>query len=533
MTNIINKPQLAANSFAHPPPQIKSQPGMEALQLTETIELLAPAISQGRRYSARLISGKNRAFLTTKNCRISYVPYPLSGGIANTLRNVTCGLALQASPSKEALAALPLQELRRAELSALSIVEGEIALAWAIQHWPGLEEDLRSLLPDLIPRKVETIDGKALVQDALNLRKQHKGLIEVPELLGLLPFDDRARRTISSQLRGRSRMPYSIRKSENSKRLFTIPIGGSGGAKNTNLAPPPSGEDEPEIRVERRLGIPYDEWDCYRNCYKRDHVSVIERHAPLDAAPANTPPPEILRYFRLSPTRTWHRRLEDGTDLDVDAFVEQHCAKITGDETSGNVYRSLEKGERDVATAILLDGSSSLGTDGGIHLLLELACADALATALAQANERHGVFVFSGHSRHKVEVNVLKDFDEPHAVMPGKTGIQTAGYTRLGAPIRHITRRLLEVPADRRILLSIGDGLPSDEDYEGPYAWGDVAKSVEEAEQAGVLVYHIGVGRVRRDPLKDCFGEQRSQRIKSLHDLPRVLAQVHTGLCEL
>jgi nitric oxide reductase NorD protein len=96
-----------------------------------------------------------------------------------------------------------------------------------------------------------------------------------------------------------------------------------------------------------------------------------------------------------------------------------------------------------------------------------------------------------------------------------------------------LTRRLLDVPAERRILLSIGDGLPSDQGYEGHYAIGDVAKAVEEADNAGVLVYHIGVGRVHMDPLKETFGEKRSQRVTSIRDLPKILIQVHAGLCAL
>ena len=115
-------------------------------------------------------------------------------------------------------------------------------------------------------------------------------------------------------------------------------------------------------------------------------------------------------------------------------------------------------------------------------------------------------------------------------MLPGETGLPTAGYTRLGAPLRHVTKRLLEVPAERRILLSLGDGLPSDEGYEGEYAWADVRRAVDEAEAAGVTVFHIGVGRVRVDPLRECFGLHRSRRVASVRDLPRILAQVHERL---
>ncbi len=499
--------------------------------LAQIVETLAPALSQGRRLTGRLVTGNQRAYFTSRNCEVVYVPFPILGA-EQSLRSVSCGLALQSSPTKEALTALPLHELRVPELAALSIVEGEVAMAWAIQHWPGLEADLRKLLPGLSPRVVDDIDPKELIEEALHLGKRQKA-IEVPEILGRLPIDDRAKRSLVSRWRAGSRMPYSIRKSQPVKVLFAIPVGGSGGVRSKNIQPPPSDQDEPEVRIERKVGIPYDEWDVHRQCYRKNYVSVVESRVASDTGPLAPPSPEILRYFRLSPTRTWHKRLEDGTDLDIDAFVDQHCANAAGEDTNGNVYMQLDKDERDVATAILLDGSSSLGTDGGAHLMLELACADALATALAHARERHAVFVFTGNTRHHVHIKVLKDFEEPKAMLPGRTGITTAGYTRLGAPIRHLTRRLLDVPAERRILLSIGDGLPSDLGYEGHYAYGDVAKAVEEADNAGVLVYHIGVGRVLMDPLKETFGERRSQRVSSIRDLPKILIQVHAGLCAL
>jgi nitric oxide reductase NorD protein len=503
----------------------------DPLLLAQVIETLAPALSQGRRLTARLVTGKQRAYFTSRNCEVVYVPYPIIG-TGQSLRNVTCGLALQASPSKEALTALPLHDLNGSELAALSIVEGEVAMAWAIAHWPGLAGDLQLLLPTLTPRSLDEVDGKELVAAALRLNKTQKD-IQVPDILGRLPIDERAKQSLLNRLRAGSRMPYSIRKTQPVRVLFAIPVGGSGGAKSKNIQPPPSDQDEPEIRVERKVGIPYNEWDIHRQCYRTDYVSVVESRVANDTGPVAPPSPEILRYFRLSPTKTWHKRLEDGTDLDIDAFVDQHCAQAAGEDTNGSVYMQLDKGERDVATAILLDGSSSLGTDGGAHLMLELACADALACALAHAHERHAVFVFTGNTRHHVDIKVLKDFDEPKAMLPGRTGITTAGYTRLGAPIRHLTRRLLAVPAERHILLSIGDGLPSDQGYEGHYAFGDVAKAVEEADNAGVLVYHIGVGRVLMDPLNETFGDKRSQRVTSIRDLPKILIQVHAGLCAL
>jgi len=459
-------------------------------------------------------------------------------GHVSAVRLATCGLALQSCPTKEVLAELPLADLRPAERAALSHVEGEVAMAWAIELFPGLERDLRALLPTLRPashlagRGEIAVDGRRLIESALErARATNRSELMVPELLGLLPLDESARRSLSSRFRALGRMPYSLRKSQPRPSVLAIPVAGTDGVRSRTVsAPDRLEESDPESTADRRVGIPYDEWNRSTRRYRRGHVSVLEKHVTAGDGRPLRPAHDLLHWFRQSPSRVWRSRREDGTELDVEAFVDEWVAQTAGNHQTGRVYRSLDHGDRDVATAILLDGSASLGADGGLHLRLELACADALATALAHAGESHAVFAFTGHGRHRVEVSVLKDFDEPRAVMPGHTGLKAAGYTRLGAPIRHVTKRLLEVPVERRILLSLGDGLPSDEGYEGEYAWADVRRAVEEAEESGVIVYHIGIGRVRVDPLKECFGLHRSRRVVSVRDLPRVMAQVHDRL---
>lgn len=122
------------------------------------------------------------------------------------------------------------------------------------------------------------------------------------------------------------------------------------------------------------------------------------------------------------------------------------------------------------------------------------------------ARERHGVFVFTGNTRHRVEVRCLKDFEDRRFVPPSTLGLSTRGYTRLGAPLRHLTSRLLAEPSERRLLIVIGDGLISDEGYEGRYAWADAAHAVAEANDAGVSMYYVGVGPTRVDPFRRYSG---------------------------
>jgi nitric oxide reductase activation protein len=223
-------------------------------------------------------------------------------------------------------------------------------------------------------------------------------------------------------------------------------------------------------------------------------------------------------------------RLEDGCDIDVDAVVDCHVRQATGEATDARVYSDLIAAPRDVATALLLDSTSSLQVGGGRVFALELVCADALVGAMARTGERFGVFAFRGDTRHRVEVLVLRGFDDPPSTRVSRPELRPHGYTRLGAALRHVSARLQEVPAQRHILLSLGDGLPSDEGYEGAYAEADVAKAVEEATDAGIIVFHIGVGRVRRDPLVDMFGPVRSRRIKSSEELPDLLNDVYHAL---
>jgi nitric oxide reductase NorD protein len=259
-------------------------------------------------------------------------------------------------------------------------------------------------------------------------------------------------------------------------------------------------------------------------------VAVLERaHASRDRQPGSISA-DLRKWFEEHTHRAMQNRLEDGSDLDVEQYVSYYVDTATGEASEPRIFRELLPSGRDVTTALLLDGSSSLGVHGGRIFRLELACSDALSVAMTNARERHGIFAFTGNTRHHVEVHCLKDFADARFVAPSGLGLMAGGYTRLGAPVRHLTSRLLDQASERRLLIVIGDGLMSDEGYEGRYAWADVAHAVAEANEAGVSVYYVGVGPTRVDPLPEVFGTRRSQRIRRVEELPRVLAHVHKEL---
>ena len=498
-----------------------------AAELERASALTAVVLSGRRRAGVRLISGDLRHFGLSASRSVVHVPYPAPASDWS-LRTYTCGVALQCAPSKDRIAQYPLHRLSERELAALRLVEGTVALGWMAGRWPGLLPEARRVLPELEPADPDLCATQILSRTNI-LAQSRERLPDYP-LLGAPPLNAAATRTLASAIRRTlGRMPWSSSRSD-TQRLMSIPVGGEGGVRNANLPPASRPEDDDlDVRPDQRAGIPYPEWNSWRGQFLPDHVAVLERRQTRHDRRGGSSP-DIRRWFDEPTHRTMTNRLEDGSDLDVDAYVAAYADGRAGSQQEPKVFRALLPSARDTVTAVLMDGSSSLGIHQGRVFDLELACADALSRAMTVARERHGIFVFSGNTRHRVEVRCLKDFSDNHFALPSRSGLVTGGYTRLGAPIRHVTSRLLTQPAQRRVLIVIGDGLISDEGYEGRYAWADVAHAVAEADEAGVGVYYLGLGPVRVDPLPEVFGSRRSRRIRHIEELPRVLAHVHREL---
>ncbi|OBK43679.1 nitric oxide reductase activation protein NorD [Mycobacterium sp. 1081908.1] len=503
------------------------QPDGHALALERGCAVTAVAFSDQRREGARLVTGERRAFGLNGKLTFVHVPYPAPSDWSR--RTLTCGVALQCSPSKERITEYRLNELSARELRALAIVEGGVALGWVASRWPGLLPEMRRLLPEV---RIEAGDMSAveMLDRAIVLAATGQALTVHP-LLGNLPVAYTMARGWSDRLRRSfGRMPWTTTQ-KRLPRPYSVPVGGDGGVRNPNLPPPSRPQDNDfDVTPEHRPGIPYPEWNAWTQRFMRDHVAVVETADARRTGQAAPVTVDVRRWFEEHTHRAMTNRLEDGCDLDVDQYVRHYIDLTTGEAKEPRIFRDLLPSGRDVTTALLLDGSSSLGVHGGRIFRLELACADALSRAMTLARERHGVFVFSGNTRHRVEVRCLKDFEDRRFVPPSGLGLSTRGYTRLGAPLRHLTNRLLAQPSERRLLIVIGDGLISDEGYEGRYAWADAAHAVEEANDAGVSMYYVGVGPTRVDPLPEVFGSRLSQRIRRVEELPRVLAHVHREL---
>src|ERR1700738_494732 len=113
-----------------------------AMAIERSCAVTAVALSGQRREGVRLVTGERRSFGLSTGLDFVHVPYP-SSARDWTRRTLTCGVALQCSPSKERLVPSRLNELSARELRALTVVEASVALGWIASNWPGLLEEAR------------------------------------------------------------------------------------------------------------------------------------------------------------------------------------------------------------------------------------------------------------------------------------------------------------------------------------------------------------------------------------------------------
>ena len=327
------------------------------MAVERSYSLTAAALSDNRRAEARLVTGQHRIFGLNAGATAVHVPYPPPAADW-TRRTVTCGIALQCSPSKDRLFEYRLGELSGRELRALTVVEAEVALGWAAVQWPGLTGEFKRCITDVVPRTAD-MDGATMIREAIALARSQREIPEHP-LLGRFAAALTVPGGLTNKLRRQfGRMPWTTTL-ERMPRPYSVPVGGDGGVRNPNLPPPSRPEDnDADVTPQHRPGIPYPEWNAWTRSFLPDHVAVLElaRHAAVGAS--RTASADLRMWFEEHTHRAMTNRLEDGSDLDVDQYVEHYLDLKTGEADEPRLFKELLPTARDVSTALLLDGSSS------------------------------------------------------------------------------------------------------------------------------------------------------------------------------
>ena len=305
------------------------------------------------------------------------------------------------------------------------------------------------------------------------------------------------------------------------------------------------GLDVPDVRSigPDERGIPYDEWDARKNRYRRDWCTVYP--SPMHAAEPTWGALAVARNARL--IRELRRRLEihrtelrprdrqlDGEDVDLAALVDAHGALRAGRGLDPRLYVRQERRRRSFATTILLD--TSLSTDSWVGNRRVLDVAREAVLVLGEVTDQLGdqiqVLAFASHTRNRCRVWEVKEWREAWSVARDRLGaIEPQGYTRIGPAIRHATAELAATPADRRLLLLVSDGKPTDYDrYEGRYGIADIRQALREADGFGVHPHALAVDEVARDYLPPMFGPGSWDILSHPDRLPEVLTTVYGRL---
>ncbi|MCG7901152.1 MAG: VWA domain-containing protein [Candidatus Thiodiazotropha weberae] len=314
---------------------------------------------------------------------------------------------------------------------------------------------------------------------------------------------------------------------------------GAAGKLRFDLDLPAAAEDDLVLHE----GFLLPEWDFK----KRQLIPDLCRVVPMLAADAgsSTLPSHLYRTAKklraqfqyLAPSRKWYKGQQDGSEIDLDAYLRFATDRIAGHASTDNgLYRLLKAGSRDLACLLLADLSLSTDTWVDNHARVIDVIRDSLflfSESLSATGDAFAIYGFSSRKRDPVRFHQIKRFDEHYngAIRGRIQAIKPGYYTRMGAAIRHSTSILKEHQSERRLLMILSDGKPNDLDkYEGRYGIEDTREAVREARAEGLEPFCVTIDSKANDYLPHLFGSTGYVVIRKPSELPRELPRLYAKL---
>ncbi|MCW8825784.1 MAG: VWA domain-containing protein [Gammaproteobacteria bacterium] len=299
--------------------------------------------------------------------------------------------------------------------------------------------------------------------------------------------------------------------------------------------------DFDDIRLGSGILLP--EWDFKKGVMLPDHCRIQPMLA-RDSLPCELPQHlrQSARKLRgqfegLVQTRTWYRGQDDGSEIDMDAYLSFITERSRGQLEQGDgLYREYRPGNRDLASLLLAD--LSLSTDAAVNNTARVidVIRDSLylfSEALDTVGDQFAIYGFSSKKRDHVRLHTLKPFGERYSpeVRGRINAIKPGYYTRMGAAIRYGTELLKKQPATRQLLLILTDGKPNDLDrYEGRYGIEDTREAVREAREAGLYPFCITIDKKASEYLPHLFGPAGYVVIRKPDELPTQLPMLYAQI---
>lgn len=283
----------------------------------------------------------------------------------------------------------------------------------------------------------------------------------------------------------------------------------------------------------------YDEWDYRRGGYRQNWCTLYEKS--ISRAKSSFVADTLYKYGgtlhrirrQFEMLRNQHRfirRRRHGDDIDFDALVDTLGDHRAGLVPSDRLFLRLLRDQREISTHFLVDMSNS--TEGWVGTAVKESLI-LMAEAMDIVGDPYAIYGFSGMRRSKSEVFPVKEITESYSniVKERIIGMGPKEYTRMGPPIRHMTKKMLAVDGRIRLLIVFTDGKPEDyDDYKGEYAIEDTRKAILEARGAGVRVFCITIDKSAHDYLGHMFGRGHFIFIDKVESLPGKLVEMYRVL---
>lgn len=301
-----------------------------------------------------------------------------------------------------------------------------------------------------------------------------------------------------------------------------------------------------EDEIEQLPPRHYPEWDYLAKHYRPDWVSLYENLHPAgktgkidDLLKKHAALAKRLKKMLelLKPQNAVRVRYqEEGSELDLDIAIRSLIDYKSGVTPDPRINMDHRHDGRSIAVTLLLDLSASLNDvpEGCSQTILELSqeAVSLLSMAIDELGDPFAIAGFSSNTRHQVRYQHIKGFNEKwdNEVKSRLAAIQAGYSTRMGAAMRHAGHYLGHQQSDKKLLLILTDGEPSDVDTDDASSLiEDAAMAVKELDQAGIYTYCINLDPDADDYVQDIFGNHYSV-IDNIERLPEKLPQLFMAL---
>ncbi len=388
-------------------------------------------------------------------------------------------------------------------------------------------EAMGTTLPDLEGQTAAIIPPDGAGKDHLDAETQQEKTLEFITINdSQVDFSDELKKLAREIVDDLGRIPTQYISSARQSAGKALAQGG---------APPPQ-EGEPLAGADLSI---YDEWDYRRSGFRKNWCSLTTKKIiPVSGAfIGNTLEKyrghltRLKRQFEMMRNQErFIRRQKDGDEIDLDALIETLADIKAGLSPSEELFIRLARDKRNISTLFLIDMSSS--TEGWVNTAIKESLL-LMCEALEVLGDTYGIYGFSGMRRTRSELFHIKGLAEPYsAEVKGRiAAIAPQEYTRMGPPIRLLTKILAESDARIRLLITLSDGKPEDyDDYKGDYAIEDTRHALIEAKAQGVHPFCITIDKQAHAYLPHMYGEVNYICIDEVNKLPNRIPEIYRGL---